>query len=145
MPHSIASDSRRSISVTQKNKKAQKKSGSLCSFERVTGIEPVSQPWQGYIITIIRYPPNSPEAISARQARLKTPFSDSCTLLKFSIFGNTQWDWLESNQRPSDYESPALTPELQSQSFLCIQLNPQYTNQYTMGSICCLCGAGGQN
>ena len=24
------------------------------------------------------------------------------------------WDWLESNQRPSDYESPALTPELQS-------------------------------
>ena len=26
-------------------------------LERVTGIEPVSLPWQGNIITIIRYPP----------------------------------------------------------------------------------------
>ena len=37
--------------------------------ERVTGIGPVSRPWQGRIITIIRYPPSSAVADFGGQAR----------------------------------------------------------------------------
>ncbi len=52
--------------------------------ERVSGIEPPFLPWQGGVITIIRHP-------------------------QLSV-----WDQEESNLRPSDYESPALTAELRS-------------------------------
>ena len=30
-------------------------------LERVTGVEPVFYPWQGYVITIIRYPQEGAE------------------------------------------------------------------------------------
>ena len=30
----------------------------LFRYERVSGIEPPSQPWEGHIITTIRYPPD---------------------------------------------------------------------------------------
>ena len=44
------------IHETDSIQKRPEKSGLFCMYERVTGIEPVSLPWQGNIIATIRYP-----------------------------------------------------------------------------------------
>lgn len=45
-------------------------------FERVTGVEPVSLPWQGNIITIIRYPHFKLSARGGNRTRTKLPSRD---------------------------------------------------------------------
>ena len=94
-------------SLSTQESKSSPLMGSFCFLERVTGVEPVFRPWQGRVIAAIRYP------LSLRSGG------------KPAINGPYYlWDWLDSNQRPSGYEPPALTAELQSRlrfAFFCLE------------------------
>lgn len=52
---------------------------SILTMDRVTGIEPVSYPWQGYILTIILHPEMEPniriELITNPYERLVLPLN----------------------------------------------------------------------
>lgn len=65
-----------------------------------------------------------------------TRFYGAC---RVGVCAFTRWDRLESNQRPNDYESSALTPELRSHSRI---LSPLYTVTCNLFTVFC---AEGQN
>ncbi len=67
-------------------------------FERVTGVEPVSSPWQGLIIAAIRYPLS--QSLRRANPLLLYSFVQNSPLNQFIL-----WDRLESNQRPIGYAS----------------------------------------